>query len=169
MYKALAAIKYVAIEGAGRRRRSNPAAGASHTHLSHCPPIMLRGTRPQFVSIQPRQRDFTMDFVQAIKSCLGQYATFSGRASRSEYWWFFLFQVLVMVATGMLGDVINGLASLALLLPALAVGTRRLHDIGRTGWWQLLLLTGIGFFVLLYWWVQPTDGAANIYGELPAA
>ena len=169
MYKALAAIKYVAIEGAGRRRRSNPAAGASHTHLSHCPPIMLRGTRPQFVSIQPRQREFTMDFVQAIKSCLGQYATFSGRASRSEYWWFFLFQVLVMVATGMLGDVINGLASLALLLPALAVGTRRLHDIGRTGWWQLLLLTGIGFFVLLYWWVQPTDGAANIYGELPAA
>ena len=169
MYKALAAIKCVAIEGAGRRRRSNPAAGASHTHLSHCPPIMFRGTRPQFVSIQPRQREFTMDFVQAIKSCLGQYATFSGRASRSEYWWFFLFQVLVMVATGMLGDVINGLASLALLLPALAVGTRRLHDIGRTGWWQLLLLTGIGFFVLLYWWVQPTDGASNIYGELPAA
>ena len=169
MYKALAAIKCVAIEGAGRRRRSNPAAGASHTHLSHCPPIMLRGTRPQFVSIQPRQREFTMDFVQAIKSCLGQYATFSGRASRSEYWWFFLFQVLVMVATGMLGDVINGLASLALLLPALAVGTRRLHDIGRTGWWQLLLLTGIGYFVLLYWWVQPTDGASNIYGELPAA
>ena len=102
-----------------------------------------------------------MDFVQAIKSCLGQYATFSGRASRSEYWWFFLFQVLVMVATGMLGDVINRLASLALLLPALAVGTRRLHDIGRTGWWQLLLLTGIGFLVLLYWWVQPSDGSAN--------
>ena len=102
-----------------------------------------------------------MDFVQAIKSCLGQYATFSGRAKRSEVWWFFLFQVLVMVATGMLGDVINGLASLALLLPALAVGTRRLHDIGRTGWWQLLLLTGIGFLVLLYWWVQPSDGSAN--------
>ena len=66
-----------------------------------------------------------MDFVQAIKSCLGQYATFSGRATRSEFWWFFLFQVLVMVATSMLGDVINGIASLALLLPALAVGARR--------------------------------------------
>ena len=102
-----------------------------------------------------------MDFVQAIKSCLGQYATFSGRATRSEFWWFFLFQVLVMVATSMLGDVINGIASLALLLPALAVGARRLHDIGRTGWWQLLLLTGIGFLVLLYWWVQPSDGSAN--------
>ena len=169
MYKALIAIKLIANGGASRRRCSDPTDVATHMHLSHCPPIMLRGTRPQFVSIQPRQREFTMDFVQAIKSCLGQYATFSGRASRSEYWWFFLFQVLVMVATGMLGDVINGLASLALLLPALAVGTRRLHDIGRTGWWQLLLLTGIGFFVLLYWWVQPTDGASNIYGELPAA
>ena len=110
-----------------------------------------------------------MDFVQAIKSCLGQYATFSGRASRSEYWWFFLFQVLVMAATGMLGDVINGIASLALLLPALAVGARRLHDIGRTGWWQLLLLSGIGFLVLLYWWVQPGEGAGNIYGEPSAA
>jgi uncharacterized membrane protein YhaH (DUF805 family) len=110
-----------------------------------------------------------MDFVQAIKSCLGQYATFSGRAKRSEFWWFFLFQVLVMVAASMLGDVINGIASLALLLPALAVGARRLHDIGRTGWWQLLLLSGIGFLVLLYWWVQPGEGAGNIYGEPSAA
>ena len=110
-----------------------------------------------------------MDFVQAIKSCLGQYATFSGRATRSAFWWFFLFQVLVMVAASMLGDVINGIASLALLLPALAVGARRLHDIGRTGWWQLLLLSGIGFLVLLYWWVQPGEGAGNIYGEPSAA
>ena len=110
-----------------------------------------------------------MDFVQAIKSCLGQSATLSGRAKRSALWWFFLFQVLVMVAASMLGDVINGIASLALLLPALAVGARRLHDIGRTGWWQLLLLSGIGFLVLLYWWVQPGEGAGNIYGEPSAA
>lgn len=103
-----------------------------------------------------------MDFFQAIQSCLGQYATFSGRASRSEFWWFFLFQVLVMAATSLLGDVAYGLASLALMLPALAVGTRRLHDIGRTGWWQLLLLTGIGFLVLLYWWVQPSDGSSTV-------
>ncbi|MDY0106928.1 MAG: DUF805 domain-containing protein [Giesbergeria sp.] len=103
-----------------------------------------------------------MDFFQAIQSCLGQYATFSGRASRSEFWWFFLFQVLVMAATSLLGDVAYGLASLALMLPALAVGTRRLHDIGRTGWWQLLLLTGIGFLVLLYWWVQPSDGSSAV-------
>ncbi|WP_026437950.1 DUF805 domain-containing protein [Acidovorax sp. JHL-9] len=106
-----------------------------------------------------------MDFVQAIQSCLGQYATFSGRASRSEYWWFFLFQVIVMIVASLLGDMVYALASLALLLPALAVGTRRLHDIGRTGWWQLLLLSGIGFLVLLYWWVQPGEASSNTYGE----
>ena len=98
-----------------------------------------------------------MNFSQAIQSCLAQYATFSGRATRSEYWWFFLFQVLVLVVASMLGDVVNGIVTLLLLLPALAVGARRLHDIGRSGWWQLLMLTGIGYLVLLFWWVQPSD------------
>ena len=97
-----------------------------------------------------------MDFVSAIKSCLGQYAGFSGRAVRSEFWWFFLFQVIVMVIASFLGDVVSGIVSIALLLPAFAVGARRLHDIGRSGWWQLLTLTGIGVLLLIYWWVQPS-------------
>lgn len=98
-----------------------------------------------------------MDFLPAIKSCLSQYATFSGRASRSEYWWFFLFQVLALIVTSMLGDTVYSIVALLLLLPALAVGARRLHDIGRSGWWQLLMLSGIGYLVLLYWWVQPSE------------
>ena len=155
----------VRVDAAAAIRRTWPRTRTCRTARLSC----AWGNRPQFVNIQPRERDFTIDFVQAIKSCLGQYATFSGRAKRSEFWWFFLFQVLVMVAASMLGDVINGIASLALLLPALAVGARRLHDIGRTGWWQLLLLSGIGFLVLLYWWVQPGEGAGNIYGEPSAA
>jgi uncharacterized membrane protein YhaH (DUF805 family) len=97
-----------------------------------------------------------MDFVSAIKSCLGQYAGFSGRAVRSEFWWFFLFQIIVMVIASFLGDVVSGIVSIALLLPAFAVGARRLHDIGRSGWWQLLTLTGIGVLLLIYWWVQPS-------------
>lgn len=97
-----------------------------------------------------------MDFVSAVKSCLGQYAGFSGRAVRSEFWWFFLFQIIVMVIASFLGDVISGIVSIALLLPALAVGARRLHDVGRSGWWQLLTLTGIGVLVLIFWWVQPS-------------
>ena len=66
----------------------------------------------------------------------------------------------------MLGETVNALISLALLLPALAVGTRRLHDIGRSGWWQLLYLTGIGFLLLLYWLVQPSADGSNEYGSL---
>ena len=101
-----------------------------------------------------------MNFGQAISVCLSKYATFSGRASRPEFWWFFLFQVLVSIVASMLGDTISMLAGLALLLPALAVGARRLHEIGKSGWWQLLLLTGIGFFLLVYWWAQPENGEA---------
>ena len=96
-----------------------------------------------------------MNFGQAIATCLTNYATVTGRAARPEFWWFFLFQFLVSVAASMLGDMASGLVGLALLLPALAAGARRLHDIGKSGWWQLLLLTGIGFLLLIYWWVQP--------------
>lgn len=98
-----------------------------------------------------------MDFVSAVKSCFAQYAGFSGRATRSEFWWFFLFQVIVLVIASVLGDIVNLLVSLALLLPALAVGARRLHDVGRSGWWQLLVLTGIGVLLLIFWWVQPSS------------
>jgi uncharacterized membrane protein YhaH (DUF805 family) len=99
-----------------------------------------------------------MNFGQAISTCFAKYATFSGRASRPEFWWFFLFQILVSIVASMLGDVVAGLVSLALLLPALAVGARRLHDIGKSGWWQLIMLTVIGLLLLIYWWVQPASG-----------
>jgi uncharacterized membrane protein YhaH (DUF805 family) len=98
-----------------------------------------------------------MDFVSAVKSCLSQYVGFAGRASRSEYWWFFLFQVLVMLAASIASDTLYAVASLALLLPGLAAGGRRLHDVGRSGWWQLLYLTGIGALLLLYWFVLPSQ------------
>ena len=104
-----------------------------------------------------------MNFGQAISVCLSKYATFTGRASRPEFWWFFLFQILISIADSMLGDVIAGLVSLGLLLPALAVGTRRLHDIGKSGWWQLIMLTVVGLLVLIYWWVQPAVEGGDKY------
>ena len=104
-----------------------------------------------------------MNFGQAISSCLSKYATFSGRASRPEFWWFALFQFLVSAAAGLLGETVNNLVLIGLLLPALAVGTRRLHDIGKSGWWQLLMLTVIGLLVLIYWWVQPAVEGGNAY------
>ncbi|MDO9404685.1 MAG: DUF805 domain-containing protein [Polaromonas sp.] len=102
-----------------------------------------------------------MNFGQAVSVCLSKYATFSGRAARPEFWWFFLFQVLVSIVASFLGDMVSALVSLALLLPALAVGARRLHDIGRTGWWQLIMFTVIGLLVLIYWWAQPGTSDAD--------
>ena len=104
-----------------------------------------------------------MNFGQAISVCLSKYATFTGRASRPEFWWFVLFQILISIAGSLLGDVVSGLVAIGLLLPGLAVGARRLHDIGKSGWWQLIMLTGIGLLLLIYWWVQPTVEGGNSY------
>jgi uncharacterized membrane protein YhaH (DUF805 family) len=105
------------------------------------------------------------NFSQAVATCLRKYVDFSGRASRSEFWWFFLFQIIVMIVTGMMSEILNGIAALGLLLPGLAVGARRLHDIGKSAWFLLLgLIPVLGFLVLLYWFVQPSEGA-NAYGN----
>jgi uncharacterized membrane protein YhaH (DUF805 family) len=109
-----------------------------------------------------------MEFGQAISTCLSKYASFSGRATRPEFWWFFLFQVLASLTASLIAEWLNGVVVLALLLPGLAVGTRRLHDIGRTGWWQLIMLTGIGYFLLMYWWAQPTAESAVKYDTASA-
>lgn len=104
-----------------------------------------------------------MNFGQAISKCLSNYARFSGRASRSEFWWFTLFQILVSFVGAMLGDTLAALVGLAILLPAFAVSSRRLHDIGKSGWWQLLMLTGVGILLLIYWWVLPTSEDGDVY------
>ena len=105
-----------------------------------------------------------MNFTQAVSTCFRQYATFSGRASRSEFWWFALFTVIASIVASMLGEVVNALVSLALLIPSIAVGARRLHDIGKTGWLQLLwIIPLIGWAILIYWAVQPS-GPPNEYG-----
>lgn len=112
-----------------------------------------------------------MDFVTAVKTCLAQkYADFNGRATRSEFWWFVLFSVVVqIIARMLLGISLGGLVALALLVPSLAVGSRRLHDIGKSGWLQLLaLIPVIGWLVLLYWEVQPSQAEANQYGDAAA-
>lgn len=116
-----------------------------------------------------------MTFTQSITICMSKYATFKGRASRSEFWWFYLFAVLLgwaasvvgavtMPAGSGLGDIFSLVVNLVLLLPSLAAGARRLHDIGRSGWWLLLCLTGIGIILLIIWWVQDTKHEANNYG-----
>lgn len=105
-----------------------------------------------------------MDFMTAVKTCFAKYVTFSGRASRSEFWWFFLFQIILMMVLSFVSMTLYGLAALALLLPGLAVGVRRLHDIGKSGWFLLLGLIPLVGLILLYWFVQPS-GDANDWGD----
>ena len=109
-----------------------------------------------------------MTFGDSIKTCFAKYATFEGRASRSELWWFILFSVLIQMAMSIVSEIAAGVVAIALLLPTLAVGARRLHDIGRTGWWQLIgLIPLIGAIILIYWFVQPSADGTNEYGTPP--
>ncbi|MBC7906618.1 MAG: DUF805 domain-containing protein [Rhodospirillaceae bacterium] len=114
-----------------------------------------------------------MDFVTAVKTCLNKYATFQGRASRSEYWFFTLFTVIVpIIASIMDGGMDLGpfevLATLALLLPSTSVGVRRLHDTDRSGWWYLLpLIPLIGIIVLIIWFCTKGSAGTNRFGEYP--
>jgi uncharacterized membrane protein YhaH (DUF805 family) len=80
---------------------------------------------------------------------------------------FFLLSWGATIAEKYMGIDYSSLVTLAFVLPLLAAGCRRLHDIGRTGWWQLLLLTGIGTIVLIVWWATSTKNEPNIYGEVP--
>ncbi len=103
----------------------------------------------------------SVSFGEAIKTCFNKYATFSGRASLSEYWYFFLFTFLLSCI-----PVVNFIAGLALLIPGLAVGVRRLHDTGKSGLWYLIcLIPFVGSIVLLIFFLTPGQPTANEYGE----
>ncbi len=111
-----------------------------------------------------------MTFQQAIRICLSKYVAFSGRAPRPEFWWFVLGQLIALIVASLLGRFIYTLVALALLLPSLAVGSRRLHDIGKSGWWQLInLIPLLGLLVLIYFWVQPGQPGSNTHGETAIA
>ena len=118
-----------------------------------------------------------MSFGESVRTVLSNYASFDGRAMRSEFWWFALFYLLVQLAGGVLDAMlfpnsfgpIGALASLALLLPYLAVAARRLHDIDRTGWWQLIgFVPVIGAVVLIVFFVQRGTPGPNRFGAPPA-
>lgn len=100
-----------------------------------------------------------------------KYVAFDGRARRKEFWFFMLVCVGIGIIARVLdsilhtGKLIDSLQSLALLLPSLAVGARRLHDIGRSGWWQLLIFTVIGIIPLIIWWASDTSPTDNKYGK----
>jgi len=143
---------------------------------------------PQYVA-RPAQM---MGFTNAVKNCIkNNYIGFSGRASRSEFWWFTLFGNLVpivgyIVVFGYISVALGGegatmtldtlytllmlpsLVSLPILLPGLSVSVRRMHDTGRSGWMLLIgIIPCIGIIFLLVWLIDAGNAHANAYGDVP--
>ena len=94
---------------------------------------------------------------EAIKLCILEYANFSGKATRYEYWWFLLFMVMVMAIATLIHTKLNQIIAILFLVPFLAVGTRRLNDIGRSAWWQLFLLVPFGQIIVLYLMAEKSE------------
>lgn len=129
-----------------------------------------------------------MTFTQSVKTVLSKYATFTGRAARSEYWWFALFIFLMSIPLAAIDQLlvapslgyesfkeatpqfVSWLFSLAMLLPSISVAVRRMHDLNKSGWWVLIIFIPlIGFLLMLYWFVQRGTEGANDYGPDPLA
>ena len=112
---------------------------------------------------------------------LKKYAVFGGRARRKEYWYFYLFHLLIYIVLGIIDGVtgtfelvpgavlglLGGLYSLAVLIPGFAVAVRRLHDTGKSGWWVLFFFVPLGFIVLLVFLVRDSQPGGNQYGANP--
>ncbi len=125
-----------------------------------------------------------MKMMDAVKICFNKYVDFSGRARRSEYWYFVLFNLIVSFVLSLAANMTGGgpygdggfnlfqaaasLYSLAALLPGIAVSVRRLHDIGKSGWYYLIyFIPVVGVILLLVWMCRDSDYGDNAYGPSP--
>ena len=105
-------------------------------------------------------------FIQGVTK---KYADFSGRARRREFWFYCLFEFIACIVLGFI-PFVGQLVALALLVPGLAIQARRLHDIGKSGWWQLIgLIPLVGAIVLIIWDVKDGDPGTNQFGPNPKA
>ena len=115
-----------------------------------------------------------MSFTEAIRSVFSKYVDFEGRARRSEYWYFVLFNMLVSSVLAWLtriSPLLSGLIAvyeIAVFLPSLAVAFRRLHDIGKSGWYLLIgFVPIVGAILLIVWFCREGERRGNLYGPDP--
>ena len=140
------------------------------TALGHSNPVQNLSNQLDKLSDQNKAEE-QFNMIDWFVKCLKNYVTFDGRARRKEFWFFmlvsFILGIIVQIIDAILGTdkILNGVLNLALFLPSLAVGARRLHDTGRSGWWQLLVLTIIGIIPLIIWWASNTKPENNQWGQ----
>lgn len=100
-----------------------------------------------------------MSIQESVMTCLKEkYATFSGRASRSEFWWFWLATYVIGLVVGLISSALSYIIGLALLIPSIAVGVRRMHDSEHSGWWIICPIVNLVFLII------PGTEGANKYG-----
>lgn len=135
---------------------------------------MAQHSTPDFKSIlqpDPNKTEAEYDYIDWCKKCLLNYVNFNGRARRKEFWAFqfgyIVLGILSLILGNLfkLGDILFVLLILALLLPNLAVSVRRLHDVGRPGWWLLISFVPIvGYILLIIWFAKDGESQSNPYG-----
>ena len=118
---------------------------------------------------------FQVEMTAAVKACFMQYNTFSGRATRSEFWYFVLFCMAASIILSVIGKVLFGSTwianvwNLATVVPFYAAGCRRMHDTNHAGSAQWLMLTIVGIIPVIYWWSLAGEPVPNRYGLVPSA
>ncbi len=121
---------------------------------------------------------YQVSFSQAVRMAFDSYCRFQGRSSRSEYWWWVLFVAILSFCIGIIEGILgfsmtavrttSGILSLVLFLPGLGLSVRRLHDIGKSGWWILLgFIPVVGAIILIIWFARNSEMTENSYGPVP--
>ncbi len=137
---------------------------------SNSPPPM-QAFAPAYDGQDPARADANT-FLGALKDGFARYVDFKSRSTRPQYWWWVLWSTLISWGTTFvdlaLGAGLGLLAFLVMFLPSIAVAVRRLHDIGRSGWWYLLIFVPIiGWIALIIFFCQKTDPQSNQWGQPP--
>ena len=142
----------------------------------YCNETLIQEEQKQTITKKTYAPQPPLGFNEAVGTCFRKYFDFTGRARGSEFWYFSLFCVLILLATTILDTNLFGydwedsgplylISALSLFIPQISAATRRLHDSGKSGWWQLLYLTIIGGFLLLYWLIRKGETNENIYNQ----
>ena len=141
------------------------------TALGHSNPVQNLSRQLDKLSDQNKAEE-QFNMLDWFVKCLKNYANFSGRARRKEYWFFTLVQFIILVITQIIDAILStdfvfyAIAALALFIPSLSAAVRRLHDTGRSGWWFLIaLIPLIGTILLIIWLATETKPENNQWGQ----
>ena len=141
------------------------------TALGHSNPVQNLSSQLDKLSDQNKAKE-QFNMLDWFVKCLKNYANFSGRARRKEYWFFTLVQFIILVITQIIDAILStdfvfyAIAALVLFIPSLSAAVRRLHDTGRSGWWFLIaLIPLIGTILLIIWLATETKPENNQWGQ----